>query len=77
MRFVKIPAIFSTVADLNCIRKRIFNGTGFSNKIIKKNVFLTMHLFFMLLSLQFNKSPTMFSLKISMVFLHSACNSLR
>jgi len=31
----------------------------------------------MLFSLQFNKSRTMFGLKISMIFLHSACNSLR
>ena len=39
MRFVKILAIFSTVADLSCISKRIFNGTGFLNEIIEKNGF--------------------------------------
>ena len=39
MRFVKMPDIFSTVADLSCIRKRIFNGTGSSNKIFEKNAF--------------------------------------
>jgi len=38
MRFVKIQAILSTVTNLGCIRKRIFNGTGFS-KNIKKHFF--------------------------------------
>jgi len=33
VRFVKILAILSKVTDLGCIRKRIFNGTGFSNNI--------------------------------------------
>jgi len=62
MRYVKIPAIFSTVADPRCIRERIFNGTGFWNKIFEKNAFSTMHLFVMLFSLQFHEAPT-FGLK--------------
>jgi len=37
-RFVKMQAILSTVTNLGCIRKRIFNGTGFL-KNIKKNFF--------------------------------------
>ena len=61
---MKIPVNFSTAADLSNVRKRIFNGTGFSNKIIEKNVFVTMHLFFMLFTLQFHKSITMFGLKM-------------
>jgi len=46
-----------TPSLLSYISKRIFNGTGFSNEIIEKNVFLTMHLPFMLFSLQFHNSP--------------------
>jgi len=41
---MRIPAIFSTVTNLGCIRKRMFNGTGFPKTI--KNTFLTMHSFF-------------------------------
>jgi len=51
----------SSTSSLGCIRKRIFNGTGFSNL---KNAFLTMHLFFMLFSLQFHETPTMVGLKM-------------
>jgi len=40
MHFVKIPAIFSTVTNLGCIRSRIFSGTVFS-KNIKKNILTT------------------------------------
>jgi len=45
MRFVKLPAIFSTAADLGCIRKRVFNGTGSSNKIFENSAISTMHYF--------------------------------
>jgi len=60
MRFVKIPAIFSTVSDLGCI----FNGTRFPNKIFEKSAFSRMHLFFILFSLQFHDTATMFSSKM-------------
>jgi len=56
MRFVKISAILSTVTNLGCIRKRIFDGTGFSKNI-------EMHLFFVLFSLQFHEASTMFGSK--------------
>jgi len=39
MRFVKILAIFSTVTYLGYVHKRVFNGTGFSNKILKRTFF--------------------------------------
>jgi len=42
----------------------MFGGTGFSNKIFEKNFFLTMHLFFILFSLQFHEAPTVFGLKM-------------
>jgi len=67
MGFAKIPAILSTVKDLSCIRKRIFNGAGFSNNIFLKERFLTMHLFFMLFSLQFHEAPTMVGLKMCQI----------
>jgi len=74
MRFLKIPAIFSTVADLGCIRKRIFHGNGFSNKIFEKNAFSTVQLFFMLFSLQFHKASTMFGLKMfQIVYKRTLC----
>ena len=38
MRFVKMPAILPSVANLSCIRKRIFDVTG-SWKNIKKHFF--------------------------------------
>jgi len=44
MRLVKIPAILSIVANLGCIRKRIFNGIGFL-KNIKKHFFGNAFLF--------------------------------
>ena len=38
--FAKTPAILSVVTDLGCIRKCIFNSTGFSNNIfLKENFF--------------------------------------
>jgi len=64
MRFVKIPAIFSEVTDLGRTCKRIFNGTGFSNNIFWKKRFLTIHLFFVLVPLQFLEVPRMVDLKM-------------
>ena len=61
--FAKIPAVLLTVTDIGCIRTRIFNGSGFLNNIFEKNAFLTMHLFFMLFSLQFHETSTMVGLK--------------
>jgi len=49
MRFVKIPAILSTVTNLGCVLKRIFNGTGFSKNILKTvfdNAFIFRVIFF-------------------------------
>ena len=41
---------------LGCIRKRISNGTGLLNNNFLKEHFLTMHLFFVLVSLQFHEA---------------------
>jgi len=65
MRFVKISATFATVKDLGCIPKRIFNSTGFSNKIFAKNTFPTTHLFSCYFLYNFMKLPQ--CLKLSQI----------
>jgi len=64
MRFVKISAILSTKTNLDCIRKCIFNATNSRITFFDKNGFSTMHLFFVLFSLQFHEAPKMVGLKI-------------
>jgi len=59
MSIAKIPAILSTLTNLSYIRKRIFNGTGFSINN-KKHSFLTMHSFFRVFFYNFMKLPKWF-----------------
>jgi len=56
-----MQAILSTVTNLGCIRKRIFKGTGFSKNM--KNTFFGNAFIFVLFSLPFHETSTMFGLK--------------
>jgi len=64
MRFVKIPVILPTVADPECIRKRICDGTGFSNNIFLKEFFDNSFFMLFSLQLQFHETPTKVGLKM-------------
>ena len=74
--FCKNTGHFVKVTDLGCICKRIFNtgSMGFSNNV-KKKAFLTVHLFFMLFSLQFHEVPTMVGSKmLQTVYKRTLCD---
>jgi len=45
MRLVKIPAIFSTVADVGCIRKGIFNTLDSRINFWKEHLFCNAFIF--------------------------------